>query len=71
MSNLAKVLNQDIKSPKTSYADARFISNWAHEGIQYVSAKGIMVGTFSPKRILTFEQSFIMLHRLLDTISVS
>ncbi|REK77706.1 S-layer homology domain-containing protein [Paenibacillus paeoniae] len=73
MHNMAKALKQDTKSVKTSYADSRSTSSWAQEGIQYVSAKEIMVGTgqnrFSPKTVLTFEQAFIMLNRLLDTVS--
>jgi len=67
--NTVCALGMDVTNPAPSgFADMSKAATWAHTGINYVRAHGIMQGTgdnnFSPKGLYTREQSIITFNNI-------
>ena len=70
LSRLSEALGQPFMRQYLTFADKYNISPWAIEGVEHVSAAGIMSGTgenmFSPLDIYTREQGIITLKRMFN-----
>ena len=68
---VCRVLNMDTNDiPVSDFVDMNTADSWAHEGINFVRAIGIMDGTsatkptFSPRGMFTRQESIIILNRI-------
>ena len=66
--NTCKVIGADTENPPPSgFSDIYLADGWAHTGIDFVRAHGIMSGTgdgFNPKGIYTREQSIVTFNNI-------
>lgn len=72
LSRMAKVLKLLVGTPTVSYSDSKEIANWALEGVNDVTALGVMNGVgnaFDPTGTYTVEQAIVTAERVFEAAS--
>ena len=68
----AQALGVDASFAATSYQDNSLISDWASEGVGYVTSKGVMSGvgdnSFDPLGNYTYQQAYLTVYRMLKAM---
>lgn len=69
----AQALGVDASGKATNYSDNNVIASWAKDGVNYVSAKGIMSGVgdnrFDPQGTYTYQQAYVTVYPMLTSMS--